>query len=77
MSQVYLGVFTGGVVYIMSSFGGSVALRPPICGDLFGIKVKRTPSRISCIVVGTLRRHVLRTVGGPHVGISAQRGGAC
>ena len=37
--QAYLGVFTGGVIFIMSSFGGSVALRPPICGDLFGIKV--------------------------------------
>ena len=42
MGQVYLGVFTSGVVFIMSSFGGTVALRPPICGDLFGIKVRRS-----------------------------------
>ena len=45
--QAYLGVFTGGVVFIMSSFGGSVALRPPICGDLFGIKVQSPLSSLA------------------------------
>ena len=37
-SPVMLALFCGSVGGIMSSFGGSVALRPPICGDLFGNK---------------------------------------
>ena len=37
-SALYLGVFTVGVVGIMSGFGGTVAMRPPICADLFGVK---------------------------------------
>ena len=33
-----LAVFTGSVMGIMASFGGTAAARPALCGDLFGLK---------------------------------------
>lgn len=37
-SVVPLGIFCLSVGGILSCFGGSVAMRPPMCGDLFGTK---------------------------------------
>jgi hypothetical protein len=37
-STLPLAVFTGSVMGIMASFGGTAAARPALCGDLFGLK---------------------------------------
>eukprot|EP00947_MAST-08B_sp_MAST-8B-sp1_P001349 g1349.t1 len=37
-NAIWLYVFSGGVLGIMSSFGGAVAARPAMTGDLFGTK---------------------------------------
>jgi hypothetical protein len=37
-SALALGVFTASTMAIISSFGGSAAMRPALCGDLFGMK---------------------------------------
>ena len=69
----------------MGSFGGSVALRAPVCGDLFGLKVRERShimlvSRDMVILIwlcAFARINLLATVGGFNVRVSAQRGGTC